>query len=213
MANPGPSLFGQRTVLDTLAVACALVIADSDGVDYRLFIQTHDSGRCRSRTHKAEQRCQMPSQLDRALAGSGRQSQPAHHVDAQRGAGDQFLAAEMPLRFTHGDDDGYGCDPRMHDGRFVDIVEIQGMRHRGVGLRGIGRRHFLLAADDAALFLAAPLLHKRANVRCARLIGAPQSDTQEIQNLFLGCFYNFGRKIFVLRINEVFGKQIGSIHS
>ena len=101
----------------------------------------------------------------------------------------------------------------MHDGRFVDIVEIQSMRHRGVGLRGIGRRHFLLAADDAAFFLAAPLLHKRANMRSAGLSGASQSDAQQVQNLLLGCVHNIGRQVLVLRINEVFGKQIGSIHA
>ncbi len=97
--HPRTHVLGESPILDALAVARGLVVADPDCIGYACLIEAQQASGHTGGGHVAEQGGEVPPVLVDALARPGGQAKPGDEVGADGEGRDELLAAD-PLRRT-----------------------------------------------------------------------------------------------------------------
>ncbi len=163
--------------------------------------------------HVSVESGQVPPVWMGALARPGGQTAAADEVGAQGHSRDELTAAHAPHVLGHGQRRGDGDHSRMHDGVFVDVVEIERVRHGGVHLRGVGRGHPVAPAKDACSAGPRPTPTPDPASRPRRLRRSAQGHPEEVQHLVLGYLDHLWGKVLVPDALEVLDEQLRGVGS
>ena len=191
--------FGPRAVGQVLDDSARLAPADSEGVNQLVLRQRIELAGGGGRTEGPRERGGMI--VARVEFAGHREAHATHHLHA----GDDRLEGRPPGRAGRLADRQAGGDrdrPRVDDGVFARVVEVQPVSERRIRQRGIGRRHPHLAPNQRALRRSAEPLDRRAGRGGEVVSGRSEAAPERVQRQQLRLVHDGPSQVFQAQLDD-----------